>query len=159
MRRSITITTNLCQSNTDLANKWLKSSYFDFVGLKNLKPLLSKLSTQYRMPSKISNLVKPWYENNENPLYDYNDTITSAKLFSSEHKLNESDLIFIDTSKLNTYHSKSTDGSVYNLVNACIAAELIRELKEDFLYNGEIVYITPYRAQNNLALCILKRIL
>jgi hypothetical protein len=153
----------IAQSESELSIKWLRSSYFDFTG-QTYRDHSSDLTIQRRMPNRISNIVKPWYQKyakiklNDHYLINHELSLINLKLHNSI--FNNGELFFIDTSSLGTYHSKSSDGSPYNLINAAIIAELVRELIIDFEIDPKnINCITPYRAQYKLTYSLIKHFL
>lgn len=141
-------------SKSEIAKKWLKRSYFQLI---DYKPFASNLSTQFRMPTEVSDLVKDWYKKEGNILKD-GKLSTSSPINFTEHFLNKGNLFLIDTSSLNSYHSRSSDRSPYNLINAAIVAEITRELIEEYNINQkEIFCISAYRAQYQLTWALLKK--
>lgn len=168
----------ICQSESKSkeASKWLASSYARLIErwfespqnrtykLEKLKPFLSKLSLQRRMPEVISSLIKPWYEDAGNKLeddYDEKKEKEMRELFSplGEHFLASPDNIYIlDTKELKTYYNRA-DKSPYNFINAVIVSEVLRELiEEKDVSPNKILCISPYRAQPQLTWSIFKKI-
>ncbi|MBN1969873.1 MAG: AAA family ATPase [Candidatus Delongbacteria bacterium] len=155
----------ICQSESDLAIKWLASSYFGFIeGYDNLRNnnykfnvldgFLSKLSEQRRMPVDISQLIKPWYLNAGNPLRDEYNNRKNVEFIKKigNHFFSSPDNIYIfETKELRTFHNRTEDRSPYNFINAVIVSELLRELIEDYNIPQEFIRcISPYRAQYQL---------
>lgn len=164
----------ICQSKSDLAVKWLASSYFGLIEgkenleqrkfkLETLEPFISVLSEQRRMPEAISSLIKPWYKNAGNNLIDnYSNVNESEKLFKSlgNHFLSSQDDIYIfETKELKTYHNRTEDRSPYNFINAVIVSELLRELIEENNFPPDkILCVSPYRAQFQLTWAIFNKL-
>jgi hypothetical protein len=159
-------------SQSDLAKKWLSNSYIAFIEkdepcfkenkkLHKLEPLVAKLCTQHRMPPKVSNLIKDWYARAGVFLIDEyrHERIEFAH---GQHFLSNDteNIYFIDTTAIKSYHSRTSDRSPYNFVNAAIVAEIIRELVEDESVDlKKICCISPYRAQYLLTRTLLHRFL
>lgn len=170
-------------SRSKVALKWLASSYYDFielngeittekdedtsetgkevkrvVELKKLNEYQKILSSQHRMPPSISSLVKPWYKKAGNVLIDSYEIPDDFKEFHlNGHFLSDnSSIFFVDTSSIRTYHSRTSDKSPYNLINAAIVAEITRELVEKYKIEiKNIRCISPYRAQYQLTSALL----
>lgn len=159
------------------AKKWLSSSYYDFIEhnhripdvdfehiekVDKLKIFQKELSTQFRMPPTIANLIRPWYQSSGNILKDaYSEKATQNSLDFKDHFLSKNyNVFFIDTSEIETYHSRSSDGSPYNLINAAIVAEVVRELREDIgIPLSKMRCISPYRAQYQLTASLINKFL
>jgi len=169
-------------SQSKFALKWLASSFYDFIEfnceiatenetfeagkkvikLKKLNEYLKILSLQHRMPPSISSLVKPWYKKAGNDLEDSYEIPNDFKQFHlNGHFLSDSSSIFfVDTSSIRTYHSRTSDRSPYNLINAAIVAEITRELVEKYKVEiKNIRCVSPYRAQYQLTSALLFKFL
>lgn len=155
-------------SQGEYALKWLKKSYFDFVEegntdyekykkLNKLLPFLARLSRQFRMPAEIAELVRPWYIRAGNVLQDEEISVPiDIKL--NGHFLKEGTIFFLDTSSLGSYHSRTSDRSPYNLINAAIVAEVVRQLLEEYQIDQKQIFcIAPYRAQYQFTWALLKK--
>ncbi|PIP17539.1 MAG: hypothetical protein COX43_03795 [Parcubacteria group bacterium CG23_combo_of_CG06-09_8_20_14_all_35_9] len=130
--------------------------------LDKLKDYVSKLSNQHRMPPKVVDLIRLWYKIAGNDLNDEYKIPDDFKQFHlNGHFLsNDSDIFFIDTSSIRTYHSRTADRSPYNLINAAIVAEITRELVENYKVDlKNIRCISPYRAQYQLTSSLLFKFL
>ena len=151
----------IATSQAEIAEKWLKKSYFHFSEKNSidLKPFTSNLSTQFRMPSIIADLVRDWYKKEGNSIQDGEFNKNCSLNFNfNNHFLNDGTIFFIDTSPLNSYHSRTSDKSPYNLINAAIVAEITRELNAGCgVKPKDIFCISPYRAQYQLTRTLLKK--
>ncbi len=174
-------------SQSKIALKWLASSYYDFielngeistesddetsekenkvqrvVALKKLNEYQAILSLQHRMPPKVADLIRPWYKLAGNDLKDEYEIPNDFKQFHlNGHFLSaNNDIFFVDTTAIRTYHSRTSDRSPYNLINAAIVAEITRELVENYKIElKNIRCISPYRAQYQLTSALLLKFL
>jgi hypothetical protein len=174
-------------SQSKIALKWLASSYYDFIELngeistesdeetsvkgnrvervvvlKKLNEYQSNLSLQHRMPPKVADLIRPWYKKAGNDLKDNYKIPDDFKQFHlNGHFLSAiNDIFFIDTTAIRTYHSRTSDRSPYNLINAAIVAEITRDLVENYKIDlKNIRCISPYRAQYQLTSALLLKFL
>lgn len=165
----------ISQSKSEYAKKWLASSYFGFIEntdemkkrnyeLVELKPFMSTLSEQRRMPNAISEIIKIWYDKAGNKLKDIkkNNKEEIENFYSrlKSHFLSSKDNVYIfETKDLRTYHNRTEDRSPYNFINAVIVAELLRELIEEYnISPEEILCVSPYRAQYQLTWAIFNKL-
>jgi len=174
-------------SNSKIALKWLASSYYDFIELngeisiekndedsdtkakvKRITKLLKLnsfqkiLTIQHRMPPDIADLIRPWYGKAGNKLKDEYEIPRDFQLSNYyEHFIfSNSNIFFFDTSSIGTYHSRTSDRSPYNIINAAIVAEITRELIENYKIEPQnIRCLSPYRAQYQLTSALLSKFL
>lgn len=154
----------ISQSTSAPAQRWMKSSFYDWhegswderrgadtKGAKRLSPFMAKLEEQRRLPEPVSALVRPWYEQEGNSLSDNWRREPWEKLRPNSHSLLDDHIRILDTTETNAYSSRSSSGSHYNLIHAGIAAEVCRELIEEYgIQPEDILLIAPYRDQASL---------
>lgn len=129
--------------------------------LEKLGKFQTPLSLQHRMPTRIADLIRPWYKDGIDLKDEYEIPDDFKQFHLNGHFLsNDSDIFFIDTSSIRTYHSRTADRSPYNLINAAIVAEITRELVENYKVDLKNIHcISPYRAQSQLTSSLLFKFL
>ena len=156
-------THEIIDDNKDAKKKRRKNRVKRATSLKRLSPFLSMLTYQHRMPTSIANLVRLWYSKNQLTLIDVwkSENYDHLKNCLDDHFLSSDyNIFFINTSSIRTYHSRTSDNSPYNLINAAIVAEIVRELVEEYKVDvKKIRCLSPYRAQYQLTTALLFKFL
>lgn len=155
----------ICQSDEVEATKWMGQSFYEWhegkigstessvAGVKGkIVSYMANLETQHRMPSNISDLIKPWYFDQGLSLKDsWVSTEDEYLKKKSTHLLLGENITILDTSDTNCYSSRSISKSRYNLVHAAIISYLCKEFTENHQIDpSKIICISPYKHQANL---------
>lgn len=163
----------ICQSDEDEATKWMGQSFYEWhegrigsnessvAGVKGkIASYMANLEIQHRMPSNISDLLKPWYLDQGLSLKDSWTCIENEYLKkNSAHLILEENVTILDTSSTNCYSSRSISKSRYNLVHAAIISYLCKEFTENHQIDpSKIICISPYKHQANLIKSISNQI-
>lgn len=158
----ISISESRKTKNTTGKKKWLAHSFYDWHVIENkdkVKGLRVPLVVQNRMPPEISELVRPWYKNEDNPLEDNWHDKHGEKLTAVKSPLLNSRVIVLDSTETNAYSSRSPSKSYYNLIHAGIVGAVVRGLVEEAGLDPKMVRcITPYRDQAALTRAVLRQL-
>lgn len=99
------------------------------------------LTTQYRMPAVLGNLVSELFYSGK--LINGNETNRKKPIY------HEKNLVFYDFHKDNLYHESESDNAIVNKEEAIFILELLNSIEEK-KPGHSIAVITPYRGQNRL---------